>query len=162
MENLKVKKVKKKDKNAPKKAKTAFIFFSLDFRSIIKEQNPEFSFAQLARELGSRWKKMKPQDKKKYDDSALKDKKRYEKEKKDYEAKKKQEAGEEEENDDQQEDDQEEEEQEGKDAKGDDDNSAASSSREQVDNNGHSGSVAGSVVDNSADTSTASVSSTGD
>jgi len=160
MARLKVKKVKKKDKNAPKKAKTAFIFFSSDFRPILKEQNPEYTFSQLAKELGNRWKKMKPQEKKKYEDNAVKDKKRYEKEKKDYDAKKKQEAGEEEENDDQQEDDQEEEEEE-KDAKADDDNSASNSGG-QVDNNGQGGNMAGSVVDNSADTSTASVASGAD
>jgi hypothetical protein len=77
---------KKKDPNAPKKPLSAYMFFSSENRPTVKEENPQLSFGDLGKELGRRWKEMTASDKKPYEEMALRDKGRYEKEKGAYDA----------------------------------------------------------------------------
>ena len=48
-----------KDPNAPKKNKTAYIFFCIDERSKVKEEKPELSAKEIIHELGIRWRELK-------------------------------------------------------------------------------------------------------
>jgi len=78
----------KKDPDAPKSPRTAFMYFSQENRDDVKKDNPDISFGDIGKELGKQWRKLKAADKKKYEKMAEKDKQRYEKEKGKYEAKK--------------------------------------------------------------------------
>ncbi|CCI45662.1 hypothetical protein ABG067_005126 [Albugo candida] len=75
---------RKKDKNAPKRALSAFMFFSNDIRDQVKKEMPELEFLQISTEIGKRWKQCKPEDRKPYEELAEADKKRYQEEKEDY------------------------------------------------------------------------------
>lgn len=70
-------KKQKKDPNAPKRAWSAFFFYCHEFRPIIKEKNPSFGVADIAKQLGRQWEVVG--DKSKYEAQAAKDKARYEK-----------------------------------------------------------------------------------
>jgi len=74
----------KKDKNAPKKGKTAFIIFSNETRPIVKDEQPELTFAEIAKEIASRWKAVDAATKKRVEKLAEKDKERYVKEMENY------------------------------------------------------------------------------
>lgn len=74
----------KKDPNAPKKNLSSYIFFSNEQRLILTKKDPKLPFADVAKLLGSMWKEMTADDKKKYDDMAAKDKIRYADEMKTY------------------------------------------------------------------------------
>ncbi|KDO30112.1 hypothetical protein SPRG_05304 [Saprolegnia parasitica CBS 223.65] len=75
---------KKKDPNAPKRALTAFMFFSSYIREIVKEEMPELTFLQISSEIGRRWASLSDNDKKKFTAKAEDDKARYLREKEDY------------------------------------------------------------------------------
>lgn len=75
---------KKKDKNAPKRALSAFMFFSNDIRDTVKREMPELEFLQISSEIGRRWKVITDDDRRPYDELAAADKKRYAEEKEDY------------------------------------------------------------------------------
>ena len=82
---------KKKDKNAPKKGKTAFIFWSNEERARIAKEVEQgkidkYDNKEIISVLASRWKSYKEDggDISKYEEMALKDKERYEKEKSEY------------------------------------------------------------------------------
>ena len=62
-ENDKIK--KKKDKNAPKGAKSAYIIFCADERPKVKEEEPGMETKKIAAELGKRWKELKEDDEEK-------------------------------------------------------------------------------------------------
>ena len=87
--NGKVKKVK--DPSAPKRSKSAYIFFCADMRDTVRSELGDDSKAtEVTKELGVRWNKLKEStkasDKKlltKYEKMATDDKNRYEKEKSD-------------------------------------------------------------------------------
>jgi hypothetical protein len=51
--------------NAPKK-RTPFVTFSMSIRSTILEENPDFSFGDVSKETGRRWKLLSEEEKKKY------------------------------------------------------------------------------------------------
>ena len=53
---------KKKDKNAPKKNKSAYLFFCAEERPKIKEENPELNSKEVTRELGVRWNAFKNEE----------------------------------------------------------------------------------------------------
>jgi hypothetical protein len=78
--NKKEKKIK--DPNAPKKNISNYLHFSKEFRPKYKKENPEIKPQDIIKKLGEEWNKIKedPNKKKKYDDIAEKDKKRYDKE----------------------------------------------------------------------------------
>lgn len=78
-EKQKAAKKVKKDPNAPKRPKTAYIFFCDDQRVAIKKKAPEMPQTQLMSMLGELWKKIREKEKHKYDAMAAKDKVRYEK-----------------------------------------------------------------------------------
>jgi high mobility group protein B1 len=59
------KKKEKKDKNAPKGAKSAYILFCADERPKVKEDEPGMDAKKIAAELGKRWKELKDDDKEK-------------------------------------------------------------------------------------------------
>ncbi|KAI8974743.1 high mobility group box domain-containing protein [Pilobolus umbonatus] len=71
----------KKDPSAPKRGLSAYMFFSQDKRSTVKEENPEATFGQIGKILGEKWKAMSDAEKQPYMDKAEADKKRYEDEK---------------------------------------------------------------------------------
>jgi len=71
----------KKKNTGPKRPKSAFIFFTNENRDDVKRNNPELAFGEVAKTLGKMWKALAAGAKKKYDDMAAKDKKRFEKEK---------------------------------------------------------------------------------
>ncbi|GER35802.1 FACT complex subunit SSRP1 [Striga asiatica] len=68
---------KKKDPNAPKRAISAFMFFSQIERENIRKTNPGISFTDVGKMLGERWNKMTPEEKAPYEAKARADKKRY-------------------------------------------------------------------------------------
>jgi hypothetical protein len=47
---------KKKDPNAPKHPKNAYMYFSMDKRAEVKEAHPEYSSQEVSKELGRMWK----------------------------------------------------------------------------------------------------------
>lgn len=68
---------RKKDPNAPKNAKSAYIFFGVEKRSTLpKETSPK----DVMSKLGQMWSAMSAAEKKPYEDMSKKDKERYEKE----------------------------------------------------------------------------------
>ena len=81
------KKKEKKESNAPKRALSPYLFYTMDRRPDLKKEKPELNNKQIISEMSQEWNKMKEQDKKKYIQKALEDKKRYEKEKALYDAK---------------------------------------------------------------------------
>lgn len=73
----KKKQKKKKDPNAPKRAISAFMFFSQTERENLKNTNPGIAFTDMGRLLGERWNKMTAEEKAPYEARARADKKRY-------------------------------------------------------------------------------------
>lgn len=71
-----------KDPNAPKRNVNSYIhFYNMFFKEYLNK-NPGTNASIIGKIAGEEWKKIKedPKKKKKYDDIAMKDKKRYEKE----------------------------------------------------------------------------------
>ncbi|XP_031488405.1 FACT complex subunit SSRP1-like isoform X1 [Nymphaea colorata] len=68
---------KKKDPNAPKRAMSAFMFFSTSERENVKRSNPGLSFTDVGRALGEKWKKISGEEKEQYEGMARADQKRY-------------------------------------------------------------------------------------
>ncbi len=81
------KKKEKKDKNAPKGAKSAYILFCADERPKVKEEEPGMDAKKIAAELGKRWKELKEDDEEKvkeYQKMAEEDKVRFQNEMENY------------------------------------------------------------------------------
>ncbi len=74
----------KKDSDAPKKAKTNFMLFADEYRSIVLNKNKELKLAQVSKELGKIWQSLSEEDKKKYNQKAHSEKERYEQELEEY------------------------------------------------------------------------------
>lgn len=68
---------KKKDKDAPKKNLSGFMFFSNAERDRVKRDNPDIKFTEIGKVLGEEWKTMGPEAKAKYEEMAARDKERY-------------------------------------------------------------------------------------
>ena len=72
-----------KDPNKPKRAKTGFMFYCDKYRpALIDEQRKnggKVNIGQIAKALGASWKKLKANKRKTFEESAAKDKDRYEK-----------------------------------------------------------------------------------
>ena len=79
---------KKKDPNAPKRATSAFMFYSAKMRPIIKGEKPDIKFTEMGKLIGERWREVSTEDRKEFDAMALKDKERYSKEMLKYKVKK--------------------------------------------------------------------------
>ncbi|KAF2948806.1 hypothetical protein DAI22_01g061600 [Oryza sativa Japonica Group] len=71
---------KKKDPNAPKRAMTPFMYFSMAERGNMKNNNPDLPTTEIAKKLGEMWQKMTGEEKQPYIQQSQVDKKRYEKE----------------------------------------------------------------------------------
>jgi len=68
---------KVKDPNAPKRPTTSFFVFSSEQRPLLKVTQPDLKVTEVAKEMGRLWKAMDAEDRKKYEDIAQLDKKRY-------------------------------------------------------------------------------------
>ena len=79
-------KKKKKDPNAPKGAKSSYMWFAKETRAELLAENPNISVPEVGKECGKRWKELSPSEKSKYVDMAAKDKERYHTELAKYEA----------------------------------------------------------------------------
>jgi hypothetical protein len=78
---------KKKDPNAPKRGRSAYILFCAEERNMVKHDNPETSATAITSELGRRWNQLKienPERIRGFEEMAVEDKERYEIEKKLY------------------------------------------------------------------------------
>lgn len=69
-----------KDPNMPKGKKGAFICFSMEIAAQIRKENPEMSTGDVSKAVGTRWKELEDEKRKKYQEMAETDKKRYEQE----------------------------------------------------------------------------------
>ncbi|KIJ61226.1 hypothetical protein HYDPIDRAFT_138070 [Hydnomerulius pinastri MD-312] len=72
---------KAKAKGGPKRALSAYMFFSQDWRERIKAENPDAGFGEVGKLLGAKWKELDEDEKKPYVEMAAKDKTRAEDEK---------------------------------------------------------------------------------
>jgi len=74
----------KKNKNMPKKAKSAYFFYCDETRPALlekeKKKGGKVNIGVVAKELGAMWQKLSADKKKRYEKMNLKDKERYEKE----------------------------------------------------------------------------------
>ena len=76
--NLPKEKVKKrKDKEAPKRGKSSYIFFCIENRQKVKDKNDELSAKDITKELGRLWRELSDKSKKVYEKQASVDKERY-------------------------------------------------------------------------------------
>jgi HMG (high mobility group) box len=75
---------KLKDENAPKRPKSAYLFFAEKKRAEIKEENPDLKMTEISKVIGERWKEASPDSKAKYSKKAEKDKERYKEEMSEY------------------------------------------------------------------------------
>ena len=79
----------KKDKDAPKRAISAFFFYNKERREKLKKEQPNLDNKEIIKTMSAEWNKLSDDQKKPYVQKAEADKKRYEAEKKAYDAKKK-------------------------------------------------------------------------
>ena len=77
-------KKKKKDPNAPKRPRSAYILYCQEHRKSVKESNPEFKPSELMSKLGEMWKGLSAGEKQEFVDQAEVDKERYNKERSSY------------------------------------------------------------------------------
>jgi len=75
---------KTKDPEAPKQAKSAYIFFCAEKRQEVEDQNPEMDSKDITRELGKMWGALSEKEKEPFNKLHAEDKARYEKEKEEY------------------------------------------------------------------------------
>lgn len=68
---------KNKDPDAPKRARGSYVFFTLDERPKVIKENPDIKFTEVGHVMGERWRALTPEEKKKYEDLANNDKKRF-------------------------------------------------------------------------------------
>lgn len=65
----------------PKRGLSAYMFFANEQRENVRAENPHFTFGQVGKCLGERWKALNDKQRVPYDAKAAADKKRYEDEK---------------------------------------------------------------------------------
>lgn len=75
---------KRKDPSAPKRAVGAYVWFTMDERPKIQKEFKDITFAEMGKKLGERWRGLDPEEKKKYDIMASKDRGRLQTELKAY------------------------------------------------------------------------------
>jgi hypothetical protein len=66
-----------KDPNAPKRAKSAYLFYVAEMHNQIKSECPGISFGELSQVIGQRWKGLSPEQKTQYNIMAMEDRARY-------------------------------------------------------------------------------------
>ena len=69
----------------PKRARSAYLLFTLDRRPHIVAENPGMKGPKIMKQMGAEWRELDKDEKVKYENSAKKDKERYEAEKEAYE-----------------------------------------------------------------------------
>jgi hypothetical protein len=79
---------KEKDANAPKRARGSFVFFTFEMRPQILKEYPGIKFTDMGTLMGERWRALTPDQKKRYEDMANEDKKRFTEEMQTYTANK--------------------------------------------------------------------------
>lgn len=79
----------KKDKNAPKRAISAFFFYNQERRESLKKEQPNLSNKEIISTMSREWNDLTEEKRKPYIQKAENDKKRYLKEKEEYDKKKK-------------------------------------------------------------------------
>lgn len=75
---------RKRDPNAPKKPLSAYFYFSMAQRPLIKKANPDIKFGDIGKEIGAAWKTLSDATKAKFQAAADNDKLRYDLEMKSY------------------------------------------------------------------------------
>jgi chromatin remodeling complex protein RSC6 len=60
-----------------KGATSSFMYFSTDARPLVKEENPEMAFGDIAKAIGEKWRGLSDKEKKPFDALAAEDKARY-------------------------------------------------------------------------------------
>jgi hypothetical protein len=77
-------KKKKKDVNAPKRPRSAYILYCTDMREEVKRQHPEAKPAELMQLMGQMWNNLAGPKKQEYNEKAKEDKQRYNEQMKGY------------------------------------------------------------------------------
>ena len=80
--NVKIK--MKKDKNAPKRTRSAYVLFGNAKREEIKKTNPDASNTDVMKIISEHWNKLTDEEKKVYESQSAEDKERYLEEKEEY------------------------------------------------------------------------------
>ncbi|GMM49143.1 high-mobility group nucleosome-binding protein [Starmerella bacillaris] len=75
---------RKKDPDAPKRPITAYMFYAQNERKNVNRDKPDAKFGEVGKIIGERWRQLDAEGKKKYEDMAVEDKKRYDKQKAEY------------------------------------------------------------------------------
>jgi len=70
----------KKDPNAPKRNMSAYFLYSIEARPVVKEENPEATFGEIARIISAKFKGLSDSEKAKWEKKAAEDKERYQRE----------------------------------------------------------------------------------
>lgn len=78
LSETKMKKMKKTDPNAPKRPKSAYMFFCADYRLQIKESDPTMKATDVMKQLGKYWKNLDSEQSDIYSQKSKNDKQRYE------------------------------------------------------------------------------------
>jgi len=66
-----------RDPNAPKRYMSSYIFFSNDYRPIVREKDPTLTLPEVSRCLGIAWKSLTAEQRRMYEKRANEDKERY-------------------------------------------------------------------------------------
>ena len=76
----------KKDPNAPKRNMSAYFLYSIYARPLVKEENPEAAFGDIAKIISKQYKALSDKERKKWEKKAAEDKERYQREMAEYNA----------------------------------------------------------------------------
>jgi hypothetical protein len=87
IEKMSKTKKEKRDPDAPKAAKNAFIFFCAEKRDEVKKEDPEMKPTDITKKLGEMWRELDEEDKEEYQEKAKEDKERFDNEMVEYEPK---------------------------------------------------------------------------
>lgn len=68
---------KKKDPNAPKRPKSAYMEYAVSRRPTLVKESPGLTFGEIGRQMGQEWRSMSDAEKKPYQDRADKGKAAY-------------------------------------------------------------------------------------
>ena len=80
-EPLTIKKKKRQKKlKGPKKARSAYVFYTIEARPGVQEKNPDLDFGEITKRVAQAWNKLTDKQKKKYEKLATIDRGRYEEE----------------------------------------------------------------------------------
>lgn len=74
----------KKDPAAPKRNMSAYFLYSIAARSVVKEENPDATFGDIARLISAKFKALPEKERKVWEDRAKDDKLRYERDMEEY------------------------------------------------------------------------------